>query len=94
MSYNGKKREAELKIEFNPACQDAKLIHAVTVSPAGQREEISPGEINVMDAGWNGSAKRYTGGKILVANLPDVAIGSVIEVEFEITTTAAVSGGL
>ena len=88
LSYNGKKREAELKIEFNPACQDAKLIYAVTVSPAGQREEISPGEINVMDAGWNGSAKRYTGGKILVANLPDVAIGSVIEVEFEITSTA------
>ena len=41
-----------------------------------------------MDAGWNGSAKRYTGGKILVANLPDVEIGSVIEVEFEITSKA------
>ncbi len=89
LSYNGKKREAELKIEFNPACQDAKLVHAVSVSPAGQREEISPGEINVMDAGWNGSAKRYTGGKILVANLPDVVIGSVIEVEFEITMKAS-----
>jgi transglutaminase-like putative cysteine protease len=86
LSYNGKKREAELKIEYNPACQDAKLIHAVSVSPSGQREEISPGEINVMDAGWNGSAQRYTGGKILVANLPDVLIGSVIEVQFEITT--------
>ena len=88
LSYNGKKREAELKIEFNPACQEAKLVHAVSVSPAGARKEISAGEINVMDAGWNGSAKRYTGGKILVANLPDVAIGSVIEVEFEITTKA------
>ncbi len=88
LSYNGKKREAELKIEFNPACQEAKLIQAVSVSPTGQRKEISPGEINVMDAGWNGSAKRYTGGKILVANLPNVAIGSVIEVEFEVTTKA------
>ncbi len=86
LSYNGKKREAELKLDFNPACQDIKLVHAASVSPTGQRKEISPGEINVMDAGWNGSAKRYTGGKILVANLPDVEIGSVIEVEFEITT--------
>jgi len=85
LSYEGKKREAELKLEFNPACQDAKLVRAVTVSPTGQREEVSPGEINVMDAGWNASAKRYSGGKILVANLPDVEIGSTIEVEFAIT---------
>ena len=34
-----------------------------------------------MDAGWNASAKRYTGGKILVANLPGVDIGSTIDVE-------------
>ena len=88
LSYNGKKREAELKLDFNPSCQEAKLVHAVSVSPAGERKEISAGEINVMDAGWNGSARRYTGGKILVANLPDVEIGSVIEVEFEITTKA------
>jgi len=27
-----------------------------------------------MDAGWNASAKRYPGGKILVANLPGVAL--------------------
>ena len=40
-----------------------------------------------MDAGWNASAKRYPGGKILVANLPNVEIGSTIEVEFEITAT-------
>src|SRR5579864_9295430 len=39
-----------------------------------------------MDAGWNASANRYTGGKILVANLPGVDIGSTIEVEYEITT--------
>ena len=87
MSYEGKKREAELKLDFNPACSSARLIHAATVTAAGERAEISPGEINVMDAGWNASAKRYTGGKILVANLPNVDIGSTIEVEFEITST-------
>jgi transglutaminase-like putative cysteine protease len=87
LSYEGKKREAELKLDFNPSCQNARLIHAATIARTGQRTEISPGEINVMDAGWNASAKRYPGGKILVANLPNVDIGSTIEVEFEITST-------
>jgi transglutaminase-like putative cysteine protease len=87
LSYEGKKREAELKLDFNPACQTAKLVRATVISKTGAREEISAGEINLMDAGWNASAKRYTGGKILVANLPDVEIGSTIEVEFEITMT-------
>ena len=87
LSYEGKKREAELKVEFNPACQSAKLVRAVTIAHGGVRTEISPGEINVMDAGWNASAKRYTGGKILVANLPNVDLDSTIEVEFEITST-------
>ena len=84
LNYAGKIREAELKIGFNPACQEAKLVSAVVVSKTGQRQEISKDEINVMDAGWNASAKRYTGGKILVANLPGVDIGSTIEVEFEV----------
>jgi transglutaminase-like putative cysteine protease len=87
LSYEGKKRESELKIDFNPSCQNAKLVSAATISHTGERTEISPGEINVMDAGWNASAKRYTGGKILVANLPNVDLGSTIEVEFEITFT-------
>jgi transglutaminase-like putative cysteine protease len=89
LSYNGKKREAELKIDYNPSIQDAKLIRGVVISKTGARQEISKGEINVMDAGWNASAKRYTGGKILVANLPGVDIGSTIEVEFEITSKGA-----
>jgi hypothetical protein len=87
LSYEGKKRESELKLDFNPSCQTAKLIHAATITRGGERAEISPGEINVMDAGWNASAKRYPGGKILVANLPNVDLGSTIEVEFEITST-------
>ena len=87
LSYEGKKREAELKLDFNPSSQSAKLIHAATIGRTGERSEISPGEINLMDAGWNASAKRYTGGKILVANLPNVDLGSTIEVEFEIAAT-------
>jgi hypothetical protein len=85
LNYAGKIREAEVKIDYNPSCQEARLIHGTVISKTGQRQEIAPAEINVMDAGWNASAKRYTGGKILVANLPGVDIGSTIEVEYEIT---------
>ena len=86
LTYSGKKIEAEFKFPYNPACEEAKLISAVVASKTGQRQEISTNEINVMDAGWNASAKRYTGGKILVANLPGVDIGSTIEVQYQLTT--------
>jgi hypothetical protein len=86
LNYAGKKREAEVKLEYNPACQEAKILRATVTSKAGQRQEIAQDEMNVMDAGWDASANRYTGGKILVANLPGVDIGSIIEVEYEITT--------
>jgi hypothetical protein len=89
LTYAGKVRESEVKIPYNPACQTARVTRGVVTSQTGQRQEIAAGEMNVMDAGWNSSAKRYTGGKILVANLPGVEIGSTIEVAFEITTTNA-----
>ena len=87
LTYSGKIRESEVKIPYNPACEEARLIRAVVTSPTGERQEISKDEINVMDEGWNASAKRYTGGKILVASLPGVEVGSTIEVEFEIIST-------
>jgi transglutaminase-like putative cysteine protease len=86
LTYAGKIREAEVKIEYNPACQEARLVRAVVISKSGQRQEIAKDEIHIMDAGWNASAKRYSGGKILVANLPGVDLGSTIEVEFEIAS--------
>ncbi|MGA3284699.1 MAG: DUF3857 domain-containing protein [Verrucomicrobiota bacterium] len=87
LTYSGKIREAEVKIPYNPACEDARLVHAVVTSPTGEHQEISKDEINVMDEGWNASAKRYTGGRILVASLPGVDVGSTIEVEFEVICT-------
>jgi transglutaminase-like putative cysteine protease len=85
LTYAGKIREAEVKIPYNPACEDVKIISAVVTSKSGAQQKISPGEINAMDEGWNSSAKRYTGGKVLVVNLPGVDIGSTIEVEYEIS---------
>ena len=84
LTYDGKIREAQVKIPYNPACEEAKIIRAVVISKTGGRQEIGPGEINVMDQGWNAAAKRYTGGKVLVGSLPGVEIGSTIEVEYEI----------
>lgn len=85
LTYQGKIRESEVKVPYNPACEEARLIKSTVISKTGERREISPGEINVMDANWSASAKRYTGGKILVASLPGVEIGSTIEGEYEIT---------
>ncbi|HTR40758.1 MAG TPA: DUF3857 domain-containing protein [Pseudomonadales bacterium] len=84
LTYEGKNREAEVKINFNPACEEARIVHAVVTSRDGSRHEISPGEINVMDQGWDAGARRYTAGKILVASLPNMEIGATIEVEYEI----------
>lgn len=86
LNYAGKIREAEVKIGYNPSCEEAKFLRGTVTSESGQVQQIATNEINVMDAGWNPSAKRYTGGKILVANLPGVDIGSTIDVEFEITS--------
>jgi hypothetical protein len=86
LTYSGKKTEAEVKIPYNPACDEAKLIHGTVISKNGERKEISTNEMNIMDDSWNASARRYTGGKVLVANLPGVDIGSTIEVEYQLTS--------
>jgi len=87
LTYDGKINESDVKIDYNPAGATAKLISAVVISKTGERKEISSSEMNMMDQGWNPSARRYTGGKILVANLPGVEIGSTIEVAYSITFT-------
>ena len=87
LNYAGKKREAEVKIDFNPACQEAKIdpchSHFQRRQAPGNRQRR-----NQCDGRRAGMLprSRYTGGKILVANLPGIDIGSTIEVEYEITT--------
>jgi len=82
LTYKGKKDNAELKIDYNPVWEDVKLLKA-TVTNNGQVKEISKQEINLMDVGWAASAPRYPAAKTLVASLPAVEVGSVIEYEYE-----------
>lgn len=79
LSYAGKKDHAELKFDFNPAMESVAILSAETIQPDGTRQAISEEEINVMDQQWAGTASRYPAGKTLVASLPGVEIGSVME---------------
>jgi len=82
LTYAGKKQNGEIKIPFNPAWEDVELAEATVTGADGARRSIRPQEINIMDAPWVGAAPRYPAGKVLVASLPGVEVGSVIEYRF------------
>ena len=82
LTYAGKKANSELIIRHNPAWDELDLEKATVTDSDGRVSEISEGEINVMDAGWVGSAARYPAQKTFVASLPAVSIGSTIEYAF------------
>ncbi|HEY1662969.1 MAG TPA: DUF3857 domain-containing protein [Verrucomicrobiae bacterium] len=85
LTYDGTISESEVKINYNPAWGDVKIIRAVVTPSTGPKQEVSAEEINRMDQGWNAGASRYSGGKVLVASLPGMDVGSVIEVEYQVT---------
>ena len=78
LTYAGKKRFAELKMPFNPAWQTAELVEATVSNRNGVVRTVAPQELNLMAADWVAGAPRYPAGKIRVASLPGVEIGSVI----------------
>ncbi|MBM4024058.1 MAG: DUF3857 domain-containing protein, partial [Planctomycetes bacterium] len=82
LTYKGVKDNAELKLDYNPVWEEVKLVKA-TVTNNGQAKAVSSQEINLMDAAWVASAPRYPAAKTLVASLPAVEVGSVIEYEYE-----------
>ena len=85
LTYSGKKQSGELKFTYNPVWEEITLEQAKVTNPDGSVREISEGEINLMDAPWVGSAPRYPGGKILVASLPQLEIGSIINYRYTST---------
>ncbi|WP_372809119.1 DUF3857 domain-containing protein, partial [Pontiella sp.] len=82
LSYAGKKDHSEIKLSYNPAWQTIKLTHAKVTQADGTSKELGEDELNLMDASWVASAPRYPASKILVANLPGVEVGSVLEYEY------------
>jgi transglutaminase-like putative cysteine protease len=80
LTYAGKKQLSDLSFAFNPAWERLTLTGASVTAPGGKTQYIDPAkEINIMDADWVGSAPRYPAGKIMVASLPGVEIGSIID---------------
>ena len=80
LNYAGVKAHSEVKMRYVPAWEDVSIQAKVT-GPDGKVRELGPREINPMDSPRNGSGPRYPAEKILVANLPGVAVGSVIELK-------------
>jgi transglutaminase-like putative cysteine protease len=79
LTYAGKKAHSTLRLAFNPAWEKVELRMARVTSPGGRVQKIRPEEINVMDQPWAASAPRYPAGRRLVASLPGVDVGSLIE---------------
>lgn len=80
MSYAGKKRHSELKVTYNPVWEKVSVTATVTAAD-GAVKKLAPQEINELDAKWAAGAPRYPAEKTLVASLPGVEIGSIINYE-------------
>lgn len=82
LTYAGTKNYSEIKLAYNPAWQHVELTKAVVTHPNGTVQTINKDAINIMDAQWVASAPRYPAERLLVANLPGVEVGSVLDYEF------------
>lgn len=78
LNYAGVKSCSELKLSYNPVWEEVSVAATVT-APDGSRQELGEKELNLMDAPWVSSAPRYPAEKVLVASLPGVVPGAVIE---------------
>ncbi|MBO7654354.1 MAG: DUF3857 domain-containing protein, partial [Kiritimatiellae bacterium] len=87
LTYNGKKKGSEVTIGYNPVWQSVEVVSATVSNLTGEVKSLTEKEINVMDAGWVGSAPRYPGAKTMVLSLPGVETGSVITVQTRFSQT-------
>ncbi|MBQ7651673.1 MAG: DUF3857 domain-containing protein, partial [Victivallales bacterium] len=87
LTYSGKKDYSELKLAFIPSVENVAFDFAKVYNGA-KCTELNLAENKLMDASWNASAPRYPQGRTLVANLPSVEIGSVIEYQYTVTHNA------
>ena len=81
LTYAGKKKHAEIKIDYNPAWESVAVTNVRVTAADGTVHRISDKEINLMDARWVGAAPRYPPARTLVASLPAVEVGSTVSYE-------------
>ncbi len=79
LTYAGTKQNSELKLNYNPAWEEIEITNVLVTTADGEEKTLSKEEINLMDAGWVGSAPRYSAAKTLVASLPGVDVGSIVD---------------
>ena len=89
LTYDGKKKSAELKFSYNPTWKNIDVVSATVMKADGSVASVSDREKSVLDAGWASSAPRYPATKELIVNLPSVEIGSVIKYVTVTTVTNA-----
>jgi len=78
LTYAGKKQNSELKLNYNPVWESLEITNVLVTTKEGEEKTLVKEEINLMDAGWVGSAPRYPAAKTLVASLPGVDVGSTV----------------
>ncbi len=79
LTYDGKKKSAELKFSYNPTWKTVEVLKAEVIKKDGTAVAASDREKTILDCGWAASAPRYPATKELIVNLPSVEIGSVIK---------------
>lgn len=89
LTYDGKKKSAELTYSYNPSWMNVEVVSATVTNPDGTTASVSDHEKTVLDCGWASSAPRYPASKSLIVNLPSVEIGSVIKYVTVTTVTNA-----
>lgn len=89
LTYDGKKRSAELHFSFNPAWENVEIVSASVSNRDGKVSHVSESEINIMDCSWAAKAPRYPASRQMVVSLPSVETGSVISCVCAFTATNA-----
>jgi transglutaminase-like putative cysteine protease len=79
LTYAGMKKNSEIQMDYTPPYEQVEIVNATVTGRDGSVTTIEPQEINRMDAPWVGEAPRYPAAKTLVAGLPGVEQGAVLD---------------
>ena len=89
LTYDGKKKSAELKFTSNPTWKNIEIVSATVSNRNGRVYSAGSRETTELDCGWAAGAPRYRASRTTVVNLPSVEIGSVITYTAVTTVTNA-----